>query len=243
MLKPKCSLSIVIPVFNEAGSILQVLQKVAEYQNCNSLVSTQTIVVDDGSTDESVEILLNEPTLYTQLIKLRENKGKGAAIRKALEIVSTDYILIQDSDAEYSPHEYVKYFDYIVTLSPDLLLTSRFSGSEITRVHYFWHKVGNKVITLIFNLLHNTTFTDIYSGHVIFKKNLVDPRQLRVNRWGQQAELLSLICTQRPAMFEIPISYFGRTYEQGKKIRAWHIIEVIYAIFKSRLIVKNNENR
>ena len=112
---------------------------------------------------------------------------------------------------------------------------SRLVAPEYTRVHYFWHKVGNRSITLLFNLLNNTTFTDIYSCYLLMRRSLVDPDRLVANGWGQQAEVLSLAMTSAQVIYEVPISYHGRTYAEGKKIRARHVLDVIWHIVRGRV--------
>jgi hypothetical protein len=117
----------------------------------------------------------------------------------------------------------------------DVLLTTRMSGSPLTRVHYFWHKLGNKIITLMFNLINNTTFTDIYSGYVIFKRKLINTKNLKFYGWGQQAEILTYLKNRSKKIYEAPITYKGRTYEEGKKINIYAMAPVIFAIIWTKL--------
>jgi glycosyltransferase involved in cell wall biosynthesis len=221
-------LSIVVPVYNEEDLIVNTLTKLNE--TVQSIGLSEIIVVSDGSTDHTNSILEENPNLYSRLICLKENKGKGAAVKAGLEVSTGTFVLIQDADAEYDPVEIPRLWQLTKNLELDLLATTRFSGSEITRVHYFWHKIGNRFITLLFNLRNNTTFTDIYSGYLIFRRKLVVVEKLKYDSWGQQAEILKVVVNKSNRIYETPISYFGRTYSEGKKIRASSTLNVIKAI-------------
>ena len=225
-------LSILVPVYNEEDLIIKTLKKLNE--NVQSIGLSEIIVVSDGSTDHTNSILEENPNLYTRLICLKENKGKGAAVKAGLEVSTGTFVLIQDADAEYDPTEIPRLWLLTKNLELDLLATTRFSGSDITRVHYFWHKIGNRFITLLFNLRNNTTFTDIYSGYLIFRRKLVIAEELKYDSWGQQAEILKVIVNKSNRIYETPISYFGRTYSEGKKIRASSTLNVIKAILLTK---------
>ncbi len=220
--------SIIVPVFNEEETILEVLKSV-RIQTVDK-IDIEIVVVDDSSSDNSLSLLKSNPNLYDNLIELPENLGKGGAIREALKIAKGEYILFQDADLEYDPSEYHKLFMPIINYNSDVVMGSRLMSPPFTRVHYFWNKIGNRLITLLFNLINNTTFTDIYSCYFLFKKNLIDPDELQENGWSQQAELLSYCVKRGRVLYEVPISYHGRTYEEGKKIRAHHIFGVFKTI-------------
>ena len=224
-------LSVIIPVYNEEKSILKTLNDIKTF---TSSIKKEVIVVNDGSTDLTLSILKTNPTLYSKLITLNKNSGKGWAVKIGLLESKGEYILIQDADSEYNPQEIKRMWDYVCKLEIDLLTTTRFTGSQITRVHYFWHKVGNKFITLVFNIRSNTTFTDIYSGYIIFRRNLLEPNSLRFKSWGQQAEILRKIVRVTSNVYETPINYYGRTYAEGKKIRAKNTANVLFAILFTR---------
>ena len=236
LLKPLITISIIIPVFNEEKTIKQILLAVKASKV--KLYDFEIIVVEDGSTDKTLDILLSNPGLYSKLIQQKKNQGKGAAIREGILQASGDYILFQDADLEYDPKDFQKLLLMVTKFDADLIIGSRFIAPECTRVYYFWHKIGNKVITLLFNIINNTTFTDIYSCYLLFKKDLLDINDLKSNGWEQQAEILSLLVSLNIKMFEVPISYSGRTYEEGKKIRAHHIIAVIWMIIKKFFIIR-----
>jgi glycosyltransferase involved in cell wall biosynthesis len=230
-LKPE--LNILIPVYNEEKTIIEILNKVNKV--CKSIVNKKIIVVDDGSTDKTPELLEKNKKLYSKLVTSRVNKGKGSAIILGLNQISSGYILVQDADLEYDPNEIPRLWEIVISNDIDVLLTSRMSGSPLTRVHYFWHKLGNKSITLMFNLINNTTFTDIYSGYIVFKRKLINTKNLKFYGWGQQAEILTYLRNKSKKIYEAPISYKGRTYEEGKKINIYAMVPVVFAIIWTRL--------
>ena len=202
---------------------------------CISIKNKNIIVVDDGSKDQTPLLLKNNSNLYSKLITSDKNFGKGAAIILALENIKTGYVLIQDADLEYDPAEIPKLWNMVTSNDIDVLLTSRMSGSPLTRVHYFWHKLGNKLITFIFNITNNTTFTDIYSGYIIFKRDLIDHKNLIFKGWAQQAEILTFLKFKSKKIYEAPITYKGRSYGEGKKITAAAVAPVLFSMFWSKL--------
>ena len=165
-------ISIIIAAFNEEKTIEKILISINNNKNNN--YTFEIIVVDDGSTDNTLNILYSIPQLYSKLIQQENNQGKGSAIKEGMLNSSGDYILFQDADLEYEPDDYPKLLSMIDKFDADLVIGSRFIAPEYTRVFYFWHKVGNRLITLIFNLLNKTTFTDIYSCYVLFRKSLLN---------------------------------------------------------------------
>jgi glycosyltransferase involved in cell wall biosynthesis len=226
------SLKILIPVYNEEKTIIKILERISI--SCEQIKNYEVIVVDDGSTDETNTQLLSHSNLYSLLLTLPQNRGKGYAIIKGLENVKQGFVLIQDADLEYDPSEIPFLWNEIKKNSAEVLLTSRLSGSKTTRVHYFWHKVGNRIITLFFNICNNTTFTDIYSGYLIFDVSKINLSKLRFFGWGQQAEILTYLIKNSTKIYETPISYYGRTYEEGKKIRFTSVFKVFMAIIITR---------
>lgn len=228
-MNEKSFLNIVIPVFNEEKTIIAVLKKL-NYE-CRSINNKNIIVVDDGSKDKTLFLLKKNAKLYTKLIISGHNLGKGGAIMLALEYIKTGYVLIQDADLEYDPVEIPELWNLVRVNDIDVLLTTRLSGSPLTRVHYYWHKLGNRLITFVFNIVNNTTFTDIYSGYIIFRRDLVDYKLLLFNGWAQQAEILTFLKHKSKKIYEAPISYKGRTYEEGKKINKSAVFLVVLSIF------------
>ena len=226
-------ISVIVPVFNEEKTIIQLLRKVKNQNTEN--YSLEVIVVNDCSTDQSGELIENNKELYSLYIELPKNIGKGGAVREALISATGEYVLFQDADLEYNPEDYKNIFAAIKEYNPDVVIGSRFLSPKYTRVHYYFHKVGNKLITFLFNVLYNTTFTDIYSCYLCFRRELIDPKKLKSNGWDQQAEILASVVKKTNVHYEVPISYSGRTFDEGKKIKGRHIFKVIIMILKKRL--------
>ena len=231
--------SIIIPVYNEEKTIIDILKKV-NHQKINSILM-EIIVINDGSKDCSLELLKNNPKLYTKLINLEKNKGKGAAVREGLKSAVGDYILFQDADMEYDPSEYEKLLEPIIKFDADIVMGSRLMTSSLTRHGgYARNRIGNNFITSLFNLLNNTTFTDIYSGYLIFRRSNITPSKLRTDGWEQQAEILSKIIRNSSKIHDVPIVYHGRTYEEGKKIKPRHILGIIGMIIREKIFPSKN---
>ena len=230
---PPVKVTVLIPAYNEAATLVALLERV----NAQSVdgVEFEVLVVDDGSSDATPQLLADNPHLYTRAIRLPVNGGKGAAVRAGLSAASGEFVLFQDADLEYDPDDYAKLMSPVLLHNADIVMGSRLIAPQYTRVHYFWNKLGNRSITLLFNILNNTTFTDIYSCYLLFRRKLVEPSRLKANGWGQQAELLSMAVAHARVIYEVPISYHGRTYDEGKKIRAHHVLDVFANIIRGRL--------
>jgi glycosyltransferase involved in cell wall biosynthesis len=227
------TLSVLIPAYNEERTIRQVLTAVSAQRIAG--VTLQVIVVNDASRDRTAEVVRESSELYHSFVDLPRNGGKGAAVIAGLRAATGDYVLVQDADLEYNPDEFPTLLKPVLAFGAEVVMGSRFIAPPWTRVNYFWHKVGNVTITLLFNLLNNTTFSDVYSGYLMFRRSLVSPDELKCHGWDQQAEILSRICARARVLYEVPISYHGRTYEEGKKIRAHHAIPVIWTMVRERL--------
>ena len=225
-------LSVVIPAYNEEATIETLLKRVSAQKFAD--VEMEVIVVDDGSVDETRNILNENEDLYDRLILRSSNGGKGAAVRDGLEAATGDYVLFQDADLEYEPKEYGKLLVPVREQGADAVIGSRHLAPSYVRVHYFWHLVGNRLITLIFNIFNNLTFTDIYSCYLMYRRELVNPAELKSDGWAQHAEILGLVARRGRIFYEVPVNYSGRTYAEGKKIRYWHAIAVIGMIIRKR---------
>ena len=225
-------LSIIVPAYNEGKTILTVLQKLNDlkkfYQN------TQIIVINDGSKDNSLEILESNKALFDILINNPTNKGKGNAVKKGLEVADGDYITFQDADLEYDPDDFKKFLNLINMVEPDLIIGSRFNYADYSRSHYILNKIGNKFLTFLFNIIYDTTFTDIYSCYACFKKNLLINETLKTDGFEQHAEILCNVVKNGKKFYEVPINYNGRSHDEGKKIKFYHIFAVIFQILVGR---------
>ena len=225
--------SIIVPVYNEDETILTVLQKLNNlkkfYQNI------QIIVINDGSKDNSLDILENNKSFFDILINNPTNRGKGNAVKKGLEVADGDYITFQDADLEYDPSDFKKFLNLINMVEPDLIIGSRFNYADYSRSHYILNKIGNKFLTFLFNIIYNTTFTDIFSCYACFKKNLLNNETLKTDGFEQHAEILCRVVKNGKKFYEVPINYNGRSHNDGKKIKFYHIFSVIYQILVGRI--------
>ena len=225
-------LSVIIPVYNEEKTIIEILKKIKKNSPTN--IKYEVIVVNDGSTDNTKKLLEDNKDLYDKLLINENNKGKGFSVKKGIINSSGSHIIFQDADLEYDPSDYVKFEKIFSEFDADGIIGSRFIYSNYTRSHNILNKIGNKILTLIFNILYNTTFTDIYSCYFAFKKNLIDPNLLETEGFEQHAEILCKVIKEGNKFYEVPISYNGRNTSEGKKIRAHHFFLVLYQIIKRR---------
>ena len=228
------NVSIIVPVFNEENTVIKLLEKVNKEKSNESLL--EIIVIDDGSTDNSRKLLEKNENLYSKLIKLDKNLGKGGAAREGMKIAKGDFILFQDADLEYDPKDYEKIFYVINNLGAEVVIGSRNLSPEYVRVYNYFHKLGNKFITGTFNFIYNTTFTDIYSCYLCVKKDLLNFDKIKSNGWEQQAEILANSVKNSKIHYEVPVSYAGRTFEEGKKIKGRHVFKVLFMIIKKRFV-------
>jgi len=225
-------ISILIPSFNEEKTILNILNRISK--TIDPSINYEVVVINDGSTDNTLKLLEQNKNLYNQLVTYEKNYGKGNAIKKGLEVSKGKYIFFQDADLEYDPIDINKFTKLINRFEPDLIIGSRLNYSEYTRSHNILNKFGNKLITLIFNLFYNTTFTDIYSCYACFKKDLLNEKNLKTKGFEQHAEILCKIIKKGKKFYEVPISYNGRTHDEGKKIKFYHIFSVLFRIVIER---------
>lgn len=227
-------LSIIIPTFNEEKTIFQILKRINETKS--SLINYEIIVVNDGSTDDSYNILKNNSSFYDKIINCKKNLGKGNAVKEGLKKATGDYIVFQDADLEYDPKDLQKFITIINLFNPDLVLGSRFNYDLYTRSHNFFNKIGNKFLSNFFNFFYNTTFTDIYNCYLCFKKDLILADDLKTKGFEQHAEILCKLVKKGNLFYEVGINYNGRNFDEGKKIRYYHIFPVIFEIIKQKFI-------
>jgi glycosyltransferase involved in cell wall biosynthesis len=208
-------LSIVIPCYNEHATIEAVIAAVKG----SRYPDKEIIVVDDCSTDGSRELLKTviEPHV-DRVIYHESNFGKGAALRSGFKAASGDIVLIQDADLEYDPSEYPKLLEPILQGKADVVYGSRFMGGDAHRVVYFWHMVGNRILTLLSNVLTNINLSDVETGFKVFKRSVLQTVVIEENRFGFEPEITAKLARMNCVIYEVGISYYGRTYQQGKKI-------------------------
>ena len=221
--------SIIVPVFNEEKTILEILKNLKDLNFTN--FKKEIIIVDDGSTDNTKRILNENKEMYDSLYSNDFNKGKGAAVILGLKNSNGTYAVIQDADLEYDPQDLIKFEKVFQKFDADGIIGSRFSYDKYTRSHSILNKFANFLLTLFFNILYNTTFTDIYSCYFAFKKNLLNIDNLKVDGFAQHAEILTSVIKKGTKFYEVPINYDGRSFEEGKKIKFYHFVPVVFQIF------------
>ena len=227
--------SIIIPVYNERGTILEIVKRVKK-ADIHEL-EKEIIIIDDGSKDgtreELKKIQKNDGAL--KIIFQEKNQGKGAAIQKGKQAISGDIVIIQDADLEYNPDEYPFLIKPILDGQADVIYGSRFIGHGPHRVLFFWHYVGNLFLTLLSNAFTNLNLTDMETCYKIFKKEIFDRFDIEENRFGLEPEITAKIAKLDCRIYEVGISYFGRKYEEGKKINWKDGVRAIYCIVKYNL--------
>lgn len=214
--------SVVIPVYNEARYIETIINRVLSVSLSD--VSWELILVDDCSTDGTLDILQRlqgekvAAGSAVRLLRQPHNQGKGSALRRGFAEADGDILLIQDADLEYDPADYPRLLAPILEGKADVVYGSRFAGGEAHRVLYFWHSLGNRVLTLLSNALTNLNLTDMECGYKVFSRAVVRQLTIEENRFGVEPELTAKVARQRCRIFEVGVSYAGRTYAEGKKI-------------------------
>jgi len=226
-------LSVVIPCYNERATIRSIVEAVRK----SPYPEKEIIVVDDYSNDGTRDLLrgsiapLVEKTIYHD-----KNLGKGAALRTGIAAASGDIIIVQDADLEYDPQEYPVLVDPILRNEADVVFGSRFMGGRPHRVLYFWHSVGNGLLTLLSNMFTNLNLTDMETGYKVFRRDIIQSITIEENRFGFEPEITAKIARRRCRIFEVGISYRGRTYEEGKKINWKDGVWALYCILKYNLL-------
>jgi glycosyltransferase involved in cell wall biosynthesis len=208
-------LSVIMPVYNEAATVDQVIRKVLAQRPVQELV-----VVDDASRDSTQDVLkklaATEPRI--RLFQHPVNQGKGAALRTGIQQASAEYVIIQDADLEYDPSEYFLVLNPILAGKADVVFGSRFGGSSAHRVLYYWHSVGNKVLTTLSNMATNLNLTDMETCYKTFRRDVLKKIVIEENRFGFEPEITAKVSKLKVRIYEVAISYYGRTYEEGKKV-------------------------
>lgn len=223
--------SVLIPVYNEERTIEEILRRVK-----NVRLEKEIVVVDDGSKDSTRDFLR---ALKDQEIKVffhEKNLGKGAALRTAIKEAQGDIVIFQDADLEYDPQEYLALIDPIIRGQADVVYGSRLSGGKPQRAYMYWHKLGNNFLTFMINILFNTMLTDMETGYKAFKRDVIQGLNLRSNDFSIEPEITAKILKKKLRVYETSISYYGRNYEEGKKITWRDGFSAIWAILKYRFV-------
>ncbi len=233
------TLSIVIPAYNEGGTIHLILDRVKAVSLKNN-IQKEVILVNDCSTDNTEEAILsyqkNNPDLTISYYKHEINKGKGAALHTGIAKAKGEYTIIQDADLEYDPEEYNILLKPILNGSADVVYGSRFMGGNPHRILFFWHSIGNKVLTFLSNMLSNLNLTDMETCYKLFRTDHIQSLRLQENRFGFEPEVTAKISRiPNIRIYEVGISYYGRTFEEGKKINWKDGFRAIYCIVKYNL--------
>jgi glycosyltransferase involved in cell wall biosynthesis len=223
--------SFLIPVFNERDTIREVLDRVEALD-----LEKQVIVVDDGSTDGTSEVLAEWQARRDGIVVVRqENRGKGAAIRAAIPHIAGDVAVIQDADMEYDPADVPALIEPISRGVADVVFGSRLSGGRPQRAYLFWHLVGNRFLSLLTNVLYNTTLSDMETGYKAFRADVLRSLELRENGFGIEPEITAQVCKRKLHLYEMPIAYYGRTYDEGKKITWRDGVRAIWVLLRTRV--------
>ena len=231
-------LSVLIPVYNEERTLEEVVRRV-----CAIEIPKEIILVDDGSKDRSREILTrleeenrgSDPDNRLKVFFQPLNQGKGAALKTALSHVTGDVVLIQDADLEYDPTDYPQLLEPIEAGLADVVYGTRFAGGGSHRVLFFWHSVGNRALTLISNMLTNLNLSDMEVGYKVFRAEVLKEIDLKSKRFGFEPEITVKLAKKRCRFYEVPISYHGRTYEEGKKITWKDGVAALFYMIRFRL--------
>ena len=226
-------LSVVIPCYNESATIKSIVEAVRQ----SPYPDKEIIIVDDYSQDGTRDILRNEIcNLVDKILYHDRNQGKGAALRTGIQAATGDLVIIQDADLEYDPNEYARLVEPIISNRADVVFGSRFLGGEPHRVLYFWHRVGNGVLTLMSNMFTNLNLTDMETCYKVFRREVIQGIKIEENRFGFEPEVTAKIAKLKELrIYEVVISYYGRTYAEGKKIGWRDGFRALWCIVKYNL--------
>jgi|TARA_B110000438_G_scaffold300050_1_gene351546 glycosyltransferase involved in cell wall biosynthesis len=223
-------LSVIIPCFNEEKTLKIIVKRVLNFKE----LEKEIIIVDDCSTDGSKLIINELSNSHSEIrgIYLEKNSGKGSALKKGFDVVSGDIVLIQDADLEYDPKDYTALIKPFKNTDADVVYGSRFMGGEYVRLQFFWHFIANKLLTFVTNIVTNLNMSDMETGYKLFKKSVIQSINIKEKSFGVEPEITIKLAKKKYIFYEVPISYQGRSYEEGKKITLKDAFVALYCIFK-----------
>ena len=228
--EPRPCLTVVIPCYNEQATVLEVVKRVLD-----SPWVAEVLIVDDGSTDGTRDLLATLDHPSVRVLLQPQNQGKGAALRRGFAEASADFVVVQDADLEYDPAEYVELLAPLLDDRADVVFGSRFVSARPHRVLYFWHSMGNKLLTLLSNMATDLNLTDMETCYKAFRKEVISGITIEENRFGFEPEITAKVAKMNVPIYEVSISYYGRTYDEGKKIGWRDGVRAVFAIGKYSL--------
>ena len=220
-------ISIIIPCYNEKNYIIEILKKINSVKN----LDFEIIIIDDASTDGSQDLIKLNSNLYTKLLINEKNYGKGYSVNKGIQEANNEIIIIQDADLEYDPNDYHNLLKPIINNNADVVYGTRFYGGSSRKIHFFWHTQANKLLTFFCNLRTNLNLSDMECGYKVLKKDVIKKIQLKEKRFGFEPELTIKLAKKKFSFYEVGVNYYGRSYQEGKKISLKDAFRALFIIF------------
>jgi len=226
------NLSVVIPCYNEEKTISVIVERIKAQKN----LLIEIIIIDDHSNDNTLNELSKISQIYPdiKIVRHEKNMGKGSALKSGIKLATGNIILIQDADLEYNPNDYKNLLQPFLETDADVVYGTRFKGGSYVRLHFFWHYLANKILTTLTNVVTNLNMSDMETGYKLFKSEVIKKINLKENSFGIEPEITVKLAKNKFIFYEVPISYNGRSYQEGKKITFLDAIKAIFCIFKYR---------
>jgi glycosyltransferase involved in cell wall biosynthesis len=226
------NLSVVIPCYNEEKTISVIVERIKAQKN----LLIEIIIIDDYSNDNTLNELSKIAQIYPdiKIVRHEKNMGKGSALKSGIKLATGNIILIQDADLEYNPNDYKNLLQPFLETDADVVYGTRFKGGSYVRLHFFWHYLANKILTTLTNVVTNLNMSDMETGYKLFKSEVIKKINLKENAFGIEPEITVKLAKKKHIFYEVPISYNGRSYQEGKKITFLDGIRAIFCIFKYR---------